>query len=130
MNTIKDIQTACLDKIGQYLNVGDYIAYGHAMGRCAGIRIGKILKITYKGKMRDEDQWSICVIGIDDDWNMLEPCLASHKGTLQFPDRIIRLDRIAVPDKYLNFLDPVLYDSKIPKISWADRRKRKIEDEQ
>lgn len=114
----------CLDKIGRYLNVGDYIAYGHAMGRCAGIRIGKILNINSKPGVRDTS-WSICVIGIDDDWSMWEPCL-SHKATLQFPTRIIRLDRTDVPETYLNLLDPVLYDSKIPRFqgSAADRLRK------
>jgi len=71
--------TDCIDKIGQPLAVGDYIAYGHAMGRCAGIRIGKILNINSKPGVRGT-AWSICVIGVDDDWDMWEPSLQSSKG--------------------------------------------------
>jgi hypothetical protein len=114
----------CIDKIGQPLNVGDYIAYGHAMGRCAGIRIGKILKISSKPGVRGGTAWSICVIGVDDDWDSWEPCLNSSKGTLQFPDRIIRLDREDVPINYVALLAPVSYDSRIPKIPWSERRRK------
>jgi len=116
--------TDCIDKIGQPLAVGDYIAYGHAMGRCAGIRIGKILNINSKPGVRGT-AWSICVIGVDDDWDMWEPSLQSSKGTLQFPTRIIRLRVSDVPVEYIKLLESVSYDSKIPKIPWSERRKRK-----
>lgn len=33
------------DKLGHPITEGCLIAYGHALGRCAGLRIGKVLKI-------------------------------------------------------------------------------------
>lgn len=99
------------DKLGFEIKPGDYIAYGHALGRCAGLRIGKVLKTVAEFK-RDypyqEPRWFYRVIvrGVNDDFSKLELC--KTKGTLLFPqDRIIVLDPARVPQKYLDLLDPV-----------------------
>ena len=36
------------DKIGQPINIGDTIAYGHALGRCAALQLGRVLDIRVK----------------------------------------------------------------------------------
>jgi hypothetical protein len=98
------------DKIGREIKVGDFIAYGHALGRCAALAIGKVLAIKYgpaKG-YSSHMQWSITVWGVDDGWNGKK--LNSTKGTLQFPDRIIVVD--TVPDEYKKLLDPLTAESK------------------
>jgi hypothetical protein len=105
------------DKIGQDINVGDYIAYGHALGRCAGIRIGKVLAI--KGEVhtnlrgKEETRWRIHVWGIDDDYfpNM-ELQILTHKGVLEFPNRIVRLDIDQVPSAYIELLRDVTMETK------------------
>lgn len=91
----------CKDKAGRQINVGDYIAYGHALGRCAGLRIGKVLAIKYQekevgcGQYKElRPDWRITVIGVSDDWDHNAPELCSRKGTLMFPNRIIVLDSI------------------------------------
>ena len=99
------------DKIGQPIEINDTIAYGHALGRCAGLRIGKVLKIKTieKGEhSRTKEmlyEYRITVIGIDDDWSHREPELNSRKGTLQFPDRIIVLNPSVVPENYKVLLE-------------------------
>lgn len=89
------------DKLGQEIVEGDIIAYGHALGRCAGLRIGKVLAIKptnpdamFSGNCR------ITVIGVDDDWAHNELALCRKKGTLMFSERIIVLPRARVPGKY------------------------------
>jgi len=34
------------DKLGQDIKVGDYIAYGAALGRCSTIHLGRVLELT------------------------------------------------------------------------------------
>jgi hypothetical protein len=103
-----------LDKIGQPIVVGSYIAYGHALGRSAGIRIGRVLVIKHSteplfkdGSGRIKDVWRITVIGLDDDWSWChrEPKLCERKGTLQFPERMIVLAPELVPAKFRVLLD-------------------------
>jgi hypothetical protein len=94
-----------LDKLGRPITVGCYIAYGHALGRCAGIRIGKVLAIK-KNPEADNypgEGWKFTVWGVDDDWNRLQ--LNSRKGTLFFTTRIFVLDE--VPAEYKTLLENV-----------------------
>jgi len=114
------------DKLDQEIKVGCYLAYGHALGRCAGLRIGKVLGLkedierTWEGEPRLGHIWKdgkqisgvevhlyrITVIGVDDDWEGMEPLkLAMHKGTLQFPTRVVVLDPEKVPSAYRDLLD-------------------------
>lgn len=120
-----------LDKLGQEITVGAYIAYGHALGRCAGLRIGKVLGVSTQGKsvygtdyvrkgyaitsdLKDEAESliptsGICITvrGVDDDWLSREPELASRNGTLMFPNRIIVLDAAKVPETYKKLLEGI-----------------------
>ncbi len=99
------------DKLGNSINIGSYIVYGHNLGRCAGLRIGRILDI--KGKLEKysstgELKFHFTVIGIDDDYfnpnsNSNKITLLSKKSTLQFNDRIIVLDKL--PKEYKDLLD-------------------------
>jgi len=110
------------DKTGAPIQVGDYIAYGHALGRCAGLRIGKVLAIksdTHENPWRhvEETDWKITVWGVEDDWiypgSNNVPVLCRSKGTLQFPQRMIKLE--TVPAAYHQLLKDVTLDFKIPK---------------
>lgn len=92
-----------LDKLGRALAVGDFIVYGHALGRCAGIRIGRILKIKHEVDpyRTYHTPWRITVIGVDDDWSFEAPRLCQKKGTLMYPDRIVKITEADLPDKIL-----------------------------
>lgn len=102
------------DKIGQRIVPGSIIAYGHAMGRCAGIRIGKVIKTQWKDveKYSYSPSCRITVHGIDDDWSSQPPKLALKKGTLMFPDRIIVLNPSTIPSAYQCLLDDIIIDEK------------------
>lgn len=94
------------DKIGYPIVVGDWIAYGHALGRCAGLRIGKVLKITErKAAWTRERTWSITVIGVNDDWSFKDPGVCSRVGTLMFPNRTIVLKPEQVPARYVELIN-------------------------
>lgn len=78
------------DKTGkQEIISGSYIVYGHALGRCAGLKFGKVIKVDEKNRYH--------VIGVDDDWKYQQPEL-SKKGILQFEERIIVLPFDMLPD--------------------------------
>ena len=115
------------DKIGQDISVGDYIAYGHALGRSAGIRIGKVLQI--KGEIhtnlrnKEETRWRIHVWGVDDDYFPNRDLqILTHKGVLEYPTRIVRLDIEQVPSAYVELLKDVTMDTKYHKrvYKWHD----------
>jgi len=93
------------DKLGHEVYVGDDIIYGHNLGRCAGLRIGRVLKIRMErdGIHNDLISWKITVQGVDDDWDHNEPSLC-RKGTLQFPKRIMRVDTNTLPDNIQELL--------------------------
>jgi hypothetical protein len=95
------------DRLGRDIVAGSYIAYGHALGRCAGLRIGKVLHIKSlekEGYTTTIIDWRITVMGVDDDWNHRAPELCKRKGTLMFPDRMVVLDFDKLPQVYQDLL--------------------------
>jgi len=114
-----------VDKLGKPITIGCYVGYGHALGRCAGLRIGKVLDIEVKnpGPYRESDIINITVWGIDDDFaprpeddseNWSSPAmLCKTRGILQFPDRIIVLPEEMVPKEYRVMLDPITKETKV-----------------
>lgn len=92
------------DKNGREIKVGDYIVYGHAIDRSAGLRFGRVLKIkigTGREVWGRPEGTAITVIGVVDDRYSLDkdrnlvrqpPELLSRVGTLMYPERIIVLD--------------------------------------
>ena len=87
------------DKLGQPIEVGAVIAYGHALGRCAALRIGRVLAVSKRpqGCGADSD-CRIKVQGIDDDWRSQKPTLCARAGTLMFSQRVICIPPSIVPD--------------------------------
>jgi hypothetical protein len=106
------------DKLGKDIRVGSYIAYGHALGRCAAIKIGRVLKLT--SKPEDPDYYSsphrLTVVGIDDDliWADPEkyPPKLSKIGTLLYPDRVLVLSPSIIPPEYKSLLDAFEWTEK------------------
>jgi hypothetical protein len=100
-----------LDKSGNPIEVGTYIVYGHALGRCAGLRFGKVLGIKRKPKpsYREfhslDSQWSITVIGYDDDSLMRRDKACDRAGTLGFPDRILVIPKEWLTEEIRSALD-------------------------
>ncbi len=87
-----------VDKTGVPITVGCWIVYGHAMGRCAGLRIGKVLGIKDREpKWNGETRVYVRVIGVDDDWGGRKATLCSREGLLEYPDRMLVLDAARVP---------------------------------
>lgn len=112
------------DKLGQEITVGSYIVYGHALGRCAALKIGRVLKVATKERGK-WDSYSptdrITVVGIDDDlWHLdhdRHPLKLSKIGTLQFSERTIVLDLKLVPAEFRALLDAFKWEEKKPKRS-------------
>lgn len=101
------------DKLGNNIEVGSIIAYGHNVGRCGGIRIGKVLglKISQEpwgyGVDKFRTVYSITVRGIDDDWSSNKPRLNTKNGTLSYPERIVVIGYDALPDQYQELLSQI-----------------------
>lgn len=98
------------DKLGREIKPGSYVAYGHLMGRSAGLKIGKILKAKTvdPGPMWVEGTvgYRLRVQGVEDGWGDRPPVL-SGVGTLQFPDRVIVVNADDIPEAYRQLLEPV-----------------------
>lgn len=91
--SMKEIVPTCLDKFRQPIVVGDIIVYGHALGRCAALKIGKVLDIRTAPSWRTGTEgldWRISVQGVDDGGTYARsPAKLGKKGTLMFPDRML-----------------------------------------
>lgn len=109
MSDEKDVGTpleSFVDKIGQEVRVGDTIAYGHALGRCAGLRIGKVKGIEkVRRAYSRREEWAILVRGVDDDWSG-RPSLSLRPGTLQYPTRTLKITT-PLPEPYAQILEGV-----------------------
>lgn len=102
-----------IDKSGREVKVGDFVVYGHSLGRCAGLRFGKVLKIeiltrpSWHADQSDNEEWRIRVKGIDDDWDKdIASSTAAREGTLQYPSRILAVNDI-IPEDYKDLLKTV-----------------------
>lgn len=103
-----------LDKIGQPIVPGCFIAYGVGRGE---LRIGKVIKVkatpTPTSSHPDRVDYRIGVYGTDMKWNLSLPSelreieLFDKNSTLQFPDRIVVLKREQIAERYLKVLDLV-----------------------
>jgi|ERR1035441_636486 hypothetical protein len=94
--------TKAYDKIGQEITKGCFIAYGHALGRSAGLRVGRVESLNFA---KTKDLWtketieniSITVLGVDDDWDDEKPKILSKRSTIFFTDRTVVLN--SIPEK-------------------------------
>jgi hypothetical protein len=92
------------DKLGRDITVGDYIVYSSALGRCAVLKIGKVLAIKpRKDSWDNKPCWSITVVGVYD-YGWKDKPEIQKKGTLQFPDRTVVVSGAAIPEKYFELL--------------------------
>jgi len=96
-----------LDKIGQEIKPGSVIAYPYQYADIIGMRIGKVTKVEVKQVPYDKDGVDrITVKGINDDWAD-EPELLSRKSTLQFPKRVIVIDKLTLSPKLQALIDSI-----------------------
>ncbi len=90
------------DKAGRELKTGDFIVYGHALGRCAGLQYGIIL-------VEDNGKGHITVRGVDTDWEHHAPRLLK-KSTLLFGERILRVNSNQIPPRIQDILSQAYAD--------------------
>ena len=102
------------DKAGVNIAPGSFIVYGHALGRCAGLRYGVVKEVT---KSKEVD-WSgkkvdrVRVRGVDDDWTMdVKPELLSKDSYLSFGNRILLIDIEQMPHAIFKLLDDHYHES-------------------
>ncbi len=102
------------DKLGHEIKVNSYIAYGHALGRCAGLRIGKVLRILHEpaNDWSSTPIWKIKVWGVNDDWTSKPLSLTRTSGILNFPNRMLVVNEKQVPESYISLLSHVNENTK------------------
>ncbi len=101
--------TQFLDKAGFELKTGDYIIFGHALGRCPGLRYGKVLAITEGREGYNKIIPKIKVQGVDsnDNWDTTRSPTLCRSSTLSFPSRILKIDESQMPKNVLDLLRPI-----------------------
>lgn len=105
------------DKAGVPVEPGDFIIYGHALGRCAGLQYGKVLGYAphpksdwgYNSKTGDRD-CKLRIIGVDDSWSHKPPELLSKASIVCFGDRVLKLHPDQVPKPIAALLES--YETK------------------
>lgn len=107
-----------LDKVGQRIEPGVWIAYGHVSNSAGMLRLGFVLEVR-EGVHKTATPWlrddRIVVWGISDDHaayaahnpgvKWAEPQPLSRQSTLQFPDRVIVIDAAVVPAAYQKMIE-------------------------
>lgn len=114
-----------VDKLGNEIKPGVWIIYGHALGRCAGLRLGKVLAVqdaSVKGECPWNNKDKITVWGFYDDhvaysrynpndeWAKPKPL--TKTSTLQFSDRCIVVPERSVPKEYRDMIEEVLSEGR------------------
>jgi hypothetical protein len=95
------------DKAGKQVLPGDIIVYGHGLGRCAGLRYGKILAVqlsktsAYEYDPKTQTRGAhypvrLRVQGVDDDATYRGPVLCKP-GTLSFESRVLKVRADQLP---------------------------------
>lgn len=103
------------DKAGNRLMAGDYIVYGHALGRCASLQYGKVLGITKAKDSYAKPAIKLKVQGIEYNDNFYEPTdkkveLKLLKPSfLAFPSRVLKIMVSQMPEDVAN----ALYNVKV-----------------
>lgn len=111
-----------VDKTRRLVLPGDYIVYGHALGRCAGLQYGRVIAVL--PPVRDP-YGGVCakirVQGVDahDNWLGYSKKNKGYKagkvellrpGTLCYPSRVLKVEPHQIPEQVLALLEQV----KIP----------------
>lgn len=97
------------DKSGRPLSVGDFIVYGHALGRSAALQYGRILKIETKEKY-GQQTLSIRVQGAstDDHYDAKRGWVSEayllRPGNLQYGDRTLKIEPHQMPNDVFELL--------------------------
>lgn len=92
-----------LDKLGRELKPGDFIVYGHALGRSAGLKLGRLLTIDnfeepgYHPPLVNQC-FRMRVVGIYDHFGIKPGPNQITKGVLKFPDRCCKVPENEVPE--------------------------------
>lgn len=109
------------DKTGRPLKTGDFIIYGHALGRCAGLQYAKVLAIT-EGKVEYNEKsfpkLRVQGVNLDDNYDFHNPEWTNKRrnmfgdprisllkpSTLSFPSRVLRITKEQIPKDVLKAL--------------------------
>ena len=106
-----------LDICEREIKPGAYIAYWYALGRCAALKLGKVVKIIawnngLNHRSLPDYVYRITVVGVEEQHaydrttgtHGVIPML-SKKGTLMFPNRCLVLDERRIPSAIKTLLD-------------------------
>jgi len=108
-----------IDKTGREVLPGDYIVYGHALGRCAGLQYGRVIAVLPPTR---DPYMGVCakirVRGVDADDNWLGYSKNESRGykretellkpgTLSYPSRVLKVEPHQIPEPVLRLLERV-----------------------
>lgn len=91
------------DKCGKEVKPGDLIVYGHALGRCAGLKYGRVTAVKLTKSEYSDPEVKLTVQGVDDDWDQEKPSL-TKLGTLKFSKRVLKVSEDQIPKEVLELL--------------------------
>jgi hypothetical protein len=108
-----------LDKAGREVLPGDFIVYGHALGRCAGLQYGRVLAILPPTRDRYAGECAkLRVRGVDANDNYLgysnyastykaNTVELMNSGTLAYPSRVLKVEPHQIPEAVLRMLEQI-----------------------
>jgi hypothetical protein len=124
---VPPVELSILDKIGQKIQRGSIIIYGHALGRSAALKIGKVMGIIPKELTETKRVWRnnqavwedtpftafrISVIGLEyldneEDFNPALIPTVGKKSTLYYSSRVVGIDPACFPKSIKDVLDTI-----------------------
>jgi hypothetical protein len=120
------------DAFRRELKQGDYLTYGKSFGRCAGLGIARVLTIreTMEEKFNRETwtydtlpsgQFVLDVMTLQG-WRPIEKPERCSKTTLQFEERVLRLNPEDIPQEQRAVLDTA-YNTYLAQMKAKEERK-------
>jgi hypothetical protein len=100
------------DAFRRELKPGDYLTYGKSFGRCAGLGVGRVLTVrerpqleSYPWYNRDQSGEFVLDVMTLQGWRPIEKPEHCTKTTLQFEERVLRLNPEDIPQEQRVVLD-------------------------
>lgn len=94
-----------IDKAGREIKAGDLIVYGHNLGRCAGLRYGRVVAVTLSKEERYRDRIpKLRIRAVDDDWGCKDVSLLAKDSFLSYGNRVLKVTEDQIPSEVLALL--------------------------
>lgn len=129
MKKSKSKELVFTDRCGTPLQAGDFIVYGYMYATSPSLKFGKVLAVREGNSLTIESNSSLSIQGVEDRyWIQDQEISLCKKSTLQYSERILKIERNQLPKKHLELLDTVKVEIINVKEKEVTGKKNRLED--